>query len=122
VTHEQSLLAIYAAYPRREGRRKALQSIERAIQRILTAENKTLADAGILIAHEDRAVSFLIDAVKEFALTPAGNRGLYVPHPTTWFNQSRYLDDRNQWWNASKEEMRQINNQREANVGIWRPT
>jgi len=112
MTHEENLLAIYTAYPSKIGRRKALQSIERAIHRLAHEEQPM---------PEDAAVSFLIDAAKEFALSPAGNRGVYTPHPTTWFNQSRYLDDREQWWNVTRDELREIRNRNEANVGVWRP-
>jgi len=68
---------IYQAYPRKEGHRKAITAILKALK-------QTSFDC-------------LMEAVQEFARSPAGNRGSYIPHPTTWFNQGRWNDDRSNW-------------------------
>ncbi len=43
------------------------------------------------------AVYFLLEKTAEYARSDAGNQGIFTPHPTTWFNQSRYLDDVRDW-------------------------
>ncbi|MBN2130213.1 MAG: helix-turn-helix domain-containing protein [Sedimentisphaerales bacterium] len=75
---------IYDAYPRRVGRAKALQAIEKALQKI--------GDRGQVDPH-----AWLLGRVKAFAASPAGRAGQYTPHPTTWFNQDRFDDDDTEW-------------------------
>jgi len=71
---EAECVEIYEAYPRKSGRRKALEAIRQAIKR-----------------GNDRVK--MLEATKVFAQSPAGNNGRFVPLPTTWFNQDRFLDD-----------------------------
>lgn len=108
---KSSIEEIYALYPRKVGKRAALLSIEKALRRV--AHETWIADG--------REAEFIKDRVREFASSPAGNRGLLTPHATTWFNQSRYLDDPKEWNHLSKEEYADFMRQREANVGVWRP-
>ena len=82
---------IYQAYPRKEGRGAALKAIAKALRKV---------DADELQA-----------AVEEYARAvetwPAWERGKddgsgheardLRPHPATWFNQERWLDDRTTW-------------------------
>lgn len=68
---------LYQAYPRKEGHKEAI--------------------AAILKALKETSFDVLMDAVQEFARSPAGNRGVYTPHPSTWFNQERWNDDRSNW-------------------------
>lgn len=109
------LLEIYENYPRRVARRKALLEIERAIQRLEHGES------GPKMTYET-AVSELLKATCAFSQSPAGNRGHMTPHPTTWFHQSRYLDDPREWQELNKEETAEMKRRGEANVGVWRPS
>lgn len=85
---------IYEKYPRKEGRRKALEEIDKAIDRLSKQE-----------FHGDKvkAAGFISQAVSEFAASPAGNKGKFVPHPATWFHQDRFLDDRETWSGVEHE-------------------
>ncbi|MDM8008613.1 MAG: helix-turn-helix domain-containing protein [Phycisphaerae bacterium] len=76
--------AIYAAYPRKVGRPKALEGIAKAIERIRAKGNPDPA-------------AWLLGRTKLFASSPAGDAGRFTPHPTTWFNQERYDDDEQEW-------------------------
>lgn len=82
---------IYELYPRKVGRKKALESITAAVARLCGGEIK-----GEAISRET-AIAGLKERVIAFAESPAGKRGTYTPHPTTWFNRSSYLDDRAEW-------------------------
>ncbi len=72
---------IYSAYPRKVGRKAALNAIRAALK---------------VKTHED-----LMDAVKAYAEAvaawPAIDRAQFVPHPATWFNRGSYDDDRSTW-------------------------
>lgn len=85
-------LTIYNHYPRKVGRRKALLEIERAIKRLRTPEEGPM--------REEDAVKGLLLATCKFAQSPAGQRGGFTPHPSTWYHQSRYLDDPLEWNNV----------------------
>lgn len=87
---------IYQAYPRHEGRRKALQAIQGALKRIQNETGGTIepTDAG----------RFLLEKTTVYARSPAGQRGQFVPHPTTWYNQGRYLDDEQEWFKNRDDE------------------
>lgn len=111
----QEPLRIYEQFPRREGRKKSLLEIERALSRLQHGE------CGVTLSF-DEAVALLIDATEEYARSPAGNRGRYTPMPQTWFHQSRYLDDRKCWYLLDREEEELLARQARANVGVWRPT
>lgn len=77
---------IYNAYPRKVGRAAALKSIQKALHRV--------AKDGYTV---EQSVEFLLDRVACFAASPAGQKGQYTPHPATWFNQDRFLDDEQEW-------------------------
>lgn len=106
---------IYNLYPRKVARRAALKAIEHALTRIHDGEVSERP-----MVWED-AYKFLITKVRQYSDSPAGNRGSLTPHPTTFFNQSRYLDHEVEWYRISKEEAQQIARQNEANIGVWRP-
>lgn len=78
---------IYAAYPRKVGRAAALQSIKKAMEKV--------RDPAKLYS----AVLDYASAVKTWAPTTrfTANGTDTVPHPTTWFNQERWTDDRSEW-------------------------
>lgn len=105
---------IYAAYPRKVCRRAALLEIERAIRRLEAGES------GPKMKYEV-AVFELLKATCAYAASPAGNRGHMTPHPTTWYHQSRYLDDPKEWFQLSREEEQEMRMRNGANIGVYRP-
>lgn len=112
---------LYRLYPKHVGKRAAERTIENAIKRLpleLKLANK----------QPPNALAWLREAVECFAKSPAGRddglfKGYRPPYPSTWFNQSRYLDDPEEWFNVSvsrkDEEAQRL--QSEATVGVWRP-
>lgn len=76
---------IYAAYPRHVGCQAARKAIGRAL---ITIHGRN----GV----EDCA-AWLLERVRAFAKSPAGNDGKYTAHPATWFNAGRYDDDESEW-------------------------
>lgn len=92
---------IYELYPRKVGKIEALKKIN--------------------IALRDHSFEFLKTRVALFANSPAGQRGHYTPYPATWFHQGRYLDDAKEWEHVSRGELQDLQNTREANVGVYRP-
>lgn len=86
-------LIIYEAYPRQEGRAAALTAIAKAVKRILGGEaGPELTDATV-------ARRWLWKITATYARSPVGSNPdkTKIPHPSTWFNQSRYLDDQTNW-------------------------
>ena len=81
-------LQIFEAYPRREGHGNAMKAIAKAVSRVAKSEGIAPLEARI----------FLMRMVMTYAKSPCG-RGdpQFIPHPATWFNQSRYLDDPQNW-------------------------
>lgn len=80
---------IYLQYPRKIGRDAALKAIGKAAQR-LAKQNGT---------DEVESRRWIYKATKAYATSPAGqnpNRTL-IPHPSTFYNQGRYLDDPREW-------------------------
>lgn len=77
--------AIYAAYPRKQGRGQALKAIDKALR---TKPFHELLEAVQAYAG---AVSRWSEAERAF-----------VPHPATWFNAERWSDDRSTWESKSK--------------------
>lgn len=112
-------LNIYESYPRHVAKRYALNAINKAIERLKSGEVQAL------LMTTEEAIDFLLKATCEYAQSPAGNRGLYTPHPSTWFAQSRYLDDRREWEKQtapSEKELEQMRSNMRANVGVYKPT
>jgi hypothetical protein len=72
---------IYAAYPKKIGRTKALKAIAAALSDI---PFKQLLAATVAYA----------DAVKRW---PANERSKFCPHPSTWFNRGSFTDDPAEW-------------------------
>lgn len=68
---------IYEAYPRKVAKAPALIAIAKALS--------------------VRGPEWMLERVKLFAKSHAGNLGKYTPHPATWFNGARYDDDETQW-------------------------
>lgn len=84
---------IYAAYPRKVGRKAAIEAIKRAIKRL--SSKHAHSNVG-----EQEAGNMLMLAVKDYSKAvskwPADERN-FCPHPATWFNQGRYDDDPKEW-------------------------
>ena len=95
-------LLIYEKYPRREGKRAAMKAIAAAVSRISKGEK--LDTSGVF--HDPcgpmDARRKLFKAVAEFECSPAGKNPdkTKIPHPATWFNEGRYMDDRMAWRNV----------------------
>ena len=79
--------AIYDAYPRKVGRKAAIQKIEAAVVDVMEKQACSALEAG----------QILLTQTHLFAKSAAGQRGEYTPHPSTWFNQGRYNDDPKEW-------------------------
>ena len=106
---DSEVLIIYNLYPRRVKRRKALAEIDKALHRLISGE------IGRRLSSPE-AVEELKKAVTLFAQSPAGNRGIFTPHPTSWFHQSRYLDNPDEWFHQTEDErLRSLNH-----VGVYR--
>jgi uncharacterized protein YdaU (DUF1376 family) len=86
-------LQIYEAYPRSVGRGAALKAIAGAVRRVSGgAEGEEPCEVR-------EARQRLLTATARYAESPAGRNPdrSKIPHPATWFNQSRYLDDQADW-------------------------
>jgi hypothetical protein len=69
---------IYQEYPRKEGRGVAIESISKALK-------------------EGANPQELIGKVRQFSECMRGKEMQFIPHPATWFNQKRWLDDPATW-------------------------
>lgn len=74
--------AIYMAYPRKVAPDAALRAIQRRLA-------------------EGIAAGTLLRAVTAYAAAVAGTEREFIPHPATWFNAGRYLDDPAEWTRQS---------------------
>lgn len=106
--------AIYKTYPRKVGKRAALRAIQNSVQRLIGGESGSLMQWR-------QAEAFLASKSSEYANSIAGSRGVFTPHPSTWFNESRYLDDPEEWNKVAPADEREMRRSAEANVGVWRP-
>jgi hypothetical protein len=86
-------LAIYQAYPRREGKGAAMVAINKAVQRLVKGEEPHPPMVKI------EAQRYLMRRTLEYERSPVGRQPdkTKIPHPATWFNQSRYQDDQANW-------------------------
>jgi hypothetical protein len=99
---EQVVRAIYNAYPRHVAKRDALKAFDRALYRLEFEEKNDIPPEFWQISSNVTIADFLLDRVRIFASSPAGKKGTYTPHPATWANQSRYLDDVSDWFNPEE--------------------
>lgn len=80
-----SAVQLYNAYPRHVGRGVAIPAINSA----LTKEK----------------FDVLMEATKAYAVATSKwtieDQRRFIPHPSTWFNQERYKDDRSTWIRSS---------------------
>ena len=75
---------IYAAYPRKVAKPDALRAIAKALTK--------------------NTFEFLIDATRSYAKAREGQNSQFTPHPATWFNADRFLDDPATWEETEEEE------------------
>ena len=102
---QNQLNEIYEVYPRHVAPRIAKASIEKAILRTIKGECGNPAREPIDAARflYRQALSY---ARSQYVKTAPKN---FIPHPSTWFNQSRYCDDPQEWTQSWKG---QTNNDR----------
>ena len=91
MTLDEQARALYRAYPRKVARGSALKAIRKSL----------------LLPREKGGVGFdaLMESVQEYAEAKRGQESRYIPHPSTWFNQERWADDRTDWWEGRKPEI-----------------
>lgn len=95
---------IYEEYPRKEGRRAAIKAICKAAQRLRTGE-------GMLAPMKyAEALDYLLRRTQTYATSPAGSRTdrNLIPHPSTWYSESRYLDEEANWGITGKDSGNEI--------------
>jgi hypothetical protein len=95
-----ALEELYSLYPRKVGKANAIKAIVKAIARLYSSEKPT-AERWIDFGRCG-PVAWLRERIRLFASSPKGQAGDYTPHPATWFNQSRYLDDDREWFRDDK--------------------
>ena len=83
-------IAIYAEYPKKVARGPALTAIARALDRLASIPPDGCNG-------EFDPLPWLLGKVKEYAKARAGQETRFTPHPATWFNGERYLDDPSAW-------------------------
>jgi hypothetical protein len=85
------LVRIYEVYPRKVARAAAYKAIDQALTRIANEK---------CCPRED-AADFLYQAVVKFSESPAGKKGEFTPHPSTWMNKDKFWDDPEEWWRVN---------------------
>lgn len=96
----------WQTYPRRVAKKYAEQCWRRAVRDI--AKEKKIG--------QEAAARWLNDRVAAFAKSEAGNRGEFVPHPSTWLNQGRYDDDLEAWGGLAAAEKPKLRSVDEINA------
>jgi hypothetical protein len=114
---------LYRLYPRHVAPRVAKAAITKALYRLTHGiESVDLAERNKEIGRHRTAFEFLAEAIECFAESPAGRRKQYTPHPSTWFNGSRYLDDPGEWFTVDREEKTRADLLASQGIGVWKPT
>lgn len=75
---KQQVLAIYDAYPRKDAKQMGLRAIEKAIKKGHSPE-------------------MLLEKTNLYAQKMSWKDKQFIPFPSTWFNQERFLDDPSSW-------------------------
>ena len=83
---------IYTCYPRKVGRGAAIRAIEKASKRVRNTQDLFMISAEEWLMAR---VQSYCQAV-QYPRLNAKQKSL-IPHPATWFNQGRYLDDPAEW-------------------------
>lgn len=95
--------AIYKAYPRHVGPKPAKKAIEKAVKELTRAgfaeyTDKTGDLVRVVLPNKAASEVFLKETTEEFAQSPKGQLGQFVPYPATWFNSGNYIADRQEWY------------------------
>lgn len=90
--------AIYKPYPRKAGKERALTSIRKALDRIARGEIDGKPRT------QEEAITFLRNASHEARKLMYVRQSQHIPHPSTYFNGSRYLRNAEQEIPESLEE------------------
>jgi len=95
-TKKSEIEEIYSAYPKRTGKGSALPKIEKAL----------------------RSISFtdLLAKVKLYAKSRIGQESQFTPAPTVWFNQERWDDDANTWFEFGIPKEKKVYSQAEQDA------
>lgn len=82
---QAALMSVYVIYPNKKDRKTSLTRIEEALNRICEGEidGKPRTQA--------EALAFLRQKTEEARVAFYGREKKWIPHSTTWMNQSRYL-------------------------------
>jgi hypothetical protein len=76
-------LEIYNAYPLRVARKRSLEAIKNAIDR--------------LIEEGEHDAKWLLQRVKDYDSAVCFKEKQFIPYPATWFNRESYYDDDKVW-------------------------
>jgi hypothetical protein len=87
----QQAEAIYAAYPRKVGKPAALKAINATIK--LESLKQDLGLSYQQLLEKTR----LYARARAQAISKNHEESKFTPHPATWFNQQRYMDDPIEW-------------------------
>lgn len=85
--YPQEFNAWYDLYPRQVDKGRAQTAFNKAVGAIAKERKIELSEA----------IAWLMLATEAYAKSPAGNRGQYTPHPSTWLNNKRYDDNTAEW-------------------------
>lgn len=115
----------WRAYPRKVGKRAALSSWERAVNRLAGLKASEEEDQPTLPLVERRsrrqeARDYLLARTTLFAASAQGQAGQFCPHAATWLNQSRYDDDPAEW-NRREQAAPARPVKRLGNTAQWNP-
>jgi hypothetical protein len=86
---------IYAEYPRHIGKPVAITAILKAAKRLADGGRQNVADYLL-----ERTMAYAKARRSLFDADPSAVK--FTPHPSTWFNQSRFDDDEAEWCVESK--------------------
>lgn len=86
-TYRQDFEAFYESYPRKVSKDDAARKYE-FVQKRLQAQN---------IWDRVEVAGYLVERAKAYARSRVGKDPKFTPHPSTWLNQGRYLDDDADW-------------------------
>jgi hypothetical protein len=80
---EKEIHAVYWAYPRHVKKPKSIELIGKAMK---------------VVGYDE-----LLQAVTEYAEIHADSEHKFLPHLPTWLRNQRWMDDRNEWRNETKD-------------------
>jgi hypothetical protein len=85
-THDKAFEMFWQAYPKKVGKLAALKSFDKAVAKNFEKPNQAARiQFAYLLAEKAKAQSETLDWLKE--------DGKFIPHPATWLNQGRWMDE-----------------------------